>query len=503
MAIHQLRIFFLILLNFVFSLPESKAQPTKIDPPVINWVSLKNGTDNVQINWTLSTTSTVVSYIIRRPYPISLGGWAGWVSIDTSFSSTLDTFTFIYLPVLSDSVSFRMWAVNDSGQTSVLSLPVHTLNFLKVTPDTCNYTMHLNWTGYFGWGNSLDHYQVWVKPGDSVYTTTTAGVDSAVFLKPKSDSSYCFIIKAVNKNGTISNSNQQCAALHIPKVPAYINADYGSDVSGGIGLSFSFDNTSEIHTYELWRREGDTGLFSPIQTFINVKNGTIDFTDTKASPLIQYNYRLTAWNECDYAVQVSNLAGNIVLHDTLEGNQILLNWNPYIWWMGGAGNDTIMRSTPDAGWEFAAALSPADTSFSDNLDSLAHRNYKYSICYYIKASEDGVNPAGTKGYSISNMVCAPSPVAVKIPNAFTPNPGKGNNDKFMPVFDFEPEQYLLKIFDRNGNILFQTTNVSDSWNGTDTKGRYVPQGTYVYFIRYGSQNQPTRELRGMISVLYP
>ncbi len=73
-------------------------------------------------------------------------------------------------------------------------------------------------------------------------------------------------------------------------------------------------------------------------------------------------------------------------------------------------------------------------------------------------------------------------VPLYIPNAFSPN-NDGINDLFLIASSPETEvlKFDLKIFDRWGNLIFNSDNIVDSWNGT-YKDRLVPEGVYVYII---------------------
>lgn len=75
--------------------------------------------------------------------------------------------------------------------------------------------------------------------------------------------------------------------------------------------------------------------------------------------------------------------------------------------------------------------------------------------------------------------CADS---VYIMNAFTPN-GDGLNDIFRPVVSGITEVYSLEIFNRYGQLIFNTTNPDMGWDGT-FKGLLQPQGSYVYTCKY-------------------
>ena len=82
------------------------------------------------------------------------------------------------------------------------------------------------------------------------------------------------------------------------------------------------------------------------------------------------------------------------------------------------------------------------------------------------------------------------------PNVFTP--GKELNNRFCAYgtgfVDFE-----LWIYDRQGVLLYHSTNPFDCWDGTHN-GTPCPQGTYVYHCRYRNQLMPLADLRSIGTV---
>jgi len=73
--------------------------------------------------------------------------------------------------------------------------------------------------------------------------------------------------------------------------------------------------------------------------------------------------------------------------------------------------------------------------------------------------------------------------SVTIPTAFSPN-GDGINDSWGPVGVLQGVKgYELLIFNRWGEILFQTKDVNATWDGT-YMGDPVPEGFYQYNMRY-------------------
>ncbi len=71
-----------------------------------------------------------------------------------------------------------------------------------------------------------------------------------------------------------------------------------------------------------------------------------------------------------------------------------------------------------------------------------------------------------------------------IPNTFTPE-GNNLNELFKPIFipGFTPNNYTFTIFDRWGEVIFQTNDIYSYWDGV-YKGVLVPTGTYVWKIRF-------------------
>lgn len=70
-----------------------------------------------------------------------------------------------------------------------------------------------------------------------------------------------------------------------------------------------------------------------------------------------------------------------------------------------------------------------------------------------------------------------------IPNAFTPN-GNGTNDLFF-VYGEYVEDFHLMVFDRWGNLIFETYDRAKGWDGKANNGKNVAQtDTYVYVVTY-------------------
>lgn len=88
---------------------------------------------------------------------------------------------------------------------------------------------------------------------------------------------------------------------------------------------------------------------------------------------------------------------------------------------------------------------------------------------------------------------------IKIPNIFTPN-DDGNNDVFeVSLSGFE--NYRCSIFNRWGNLMFETESAHISWDGTTAAGTLVPTGTYFCIIEYKTE-QGLQKYTGTVNVHY-
>ncbi len=93
------------------------------------------------------------------------------------------------------------------------------------------------------------------------------------------------------------------------------------------------------------------------------------------------------------------------------------------------------------------------------------------------------------------------PFPIYIPNTFTPD-GNMFNNVFQAVLALEPIEWKMEIFNRWGELLFETTEPYDYWDGT-YKGTMVQDGTYAYKVVYKpcGANQEEQIITGHVNLL--
>lgn len=87
-----------------------------------------------------------------------------------------------------------------------------------------------------------------------------------------------------------------------------------------------------------------------------------------------------------------------------------------------------------------------------------------------------------------------------VPTAFSPN-GDGNNDYFHVLINpVCVEEMVLRVFNRWGEIIFETEQISEKWNG-EYKGEPVNTGGFVYTLEIKLVNQELQRIAGNVTLI--
>jgi gliding motility-associated-like protein len=86
-----------------------------------------------------------------------------------------------------------------------------------------------------------------------------------------------------------------------------------------------------------------------------------------------------------------------------------------------------------------------------------------------------------------------------IPNAFTPNKD-GHNDYFGILNNTNFQELSIKIYNRYGEVIFSTNNITEKWDGT-YKGKAMPVGAYSWSVVYINNRGYTKWLNGSVLII--
>lgn len=123
----------------------------------------------------------------------------------------------------------------------------------------------------------------------------------------------------------------------------------------------------------------------------------------------------------------------------------------------------------DFWWDFGDSTFSAETDPSHQYTSTG--NYTVTLFAYDGSCFDSV--------SLSFLMVDYNP-SYFIPNAFSPN-GDGIND-FFNVLGFQIQSVQINIFNRWGELIFESSGIDQGWDGT-YKGKSVEIGAYVYLVQ--------------------
>lgn len=102
-------------------------------------------------------------------------------------------------------------------------------------------------------------------------------------------------------------------------------------------------------------------------------------------------------------------------------------------------------------------------------------------CYTISAFDLNGNESDR-----SVEVCVTNCPIYELPNAFTPN-GDGQNDLFIPRGRCFVERIEFQVFNRWGQLVFETSDPAIEWDGRNLGGEPLPSGTYHYIAKIFEQ----------------
>jgi gliding motility-associated-like protein len=115
--------------------------------------------------------------------------------------------------------------------------------------------------------------------------------------------------------------------------------------------------------------------------------------------------------------------------------------------------------------------------------------------YWLKAS-DGNNCRGEDSVVVLPKECLKGFFA---PSAFTPN-NDGKNDVFRPLIFGNIKKYRFIIFNRWGNIVFESYQVMKGWDG-NIRGAKQSSGVFIWSCNYQLDNEMERTEKGTLMLI--
>lgn len=138
-------------------------------------------------------------------------------------------------------------------------------------------------------------------------------------------------------------------------------------------------------------------------------------------------------------------------------------------------------------WNFGDGSSP---SFDQNPTHQFEESGTFEVCL-IATSIDGCRDTLCQEILVD--------AEITMPNAFTPNQD-GLNDIFAPVFHQGINGYYLVIFNRWGEMIFQSNDPNEGWDGT-YRGKESELGTYIWTLVYVNEEGTKVRRNGSLNLI--
>ncbi|MCX7649145.1 MAG: gliding motility-associated C-terminal domain-containing protein [Flavobacteriales bacterium] len=380
--------------------------------------------------------------------------------------------------------SYALAVVDSCGNVSDTSA-VHTTLYLSYQMFPCEGQNKLSWTPYGGWQPAA--YKVWISENGGGYqlaATLGGSVVSFTHQGLQQGFQYCYRIQALSGSGASSTSNTVCVTSDAQSLPSFSYIRFATvQPDGSVYLCLIYDTLASVKRILLTRARDGMSVFDTIATLYGAPGSNqICYLDTDVQTAFEsYRYRVALIDHCNQPSGLSNVARTILLRGQAAGQfQNALFWNDYEGWPNGVESYTLERLTASF-----MPLGPVNMYVTnpgrveeDVYNFLPQENL-FEQCYRVLAREALGNPFLLKDSSYSNIVCLTHPPTFFIPNAF--NPAGGINTLFKPygLWSQNVETYRLMVFNRWGELIFETSDIQAGWDGT-YGGKLCPLGVYVY-----------------------
>lgn len=454
---------------------------------VFDSVSINENSEAV-FGWQQSSPiGDVTAYIISKF--INGGGWTDIDTINNTFY--VDT----SYNACTENYSYAIAAIDSCGNDGLASQEksIRPILLYDIGFNVCAHQDTLRWEQYIN--VEVENYLVWRKDADAEFIL----IDSLPM--PESDTlmmiyidddvnpgiTYEYFIQAIFENGSSSSCKKTIAnyTYKIPQDTYFVNADVTPE--NYISLALEVDTTVYSCLWEIYRINPLTNDNVIVKTFrrSEIDSRLIEFDNTEVYPqTTSYEYYAKVFDSCSIQRRPSNHLKTIFLEGSKPDEETNhLSWNAFEGWETEVEKYYIYRSS---GTETTFVLIDSVNSPPLQYDDLiSTEQANEGIFYYwVEAKQIAGIEYNYEEYSASNIVSLVFESSVYFPNAFRPGSTNIENNEFKPIFNyFSGSNYLFQIFNRWGQMVFETTDTEEGWNGL-IEGQHQKSGLYVYRLSY-------------------
>lgn len=245
--------------------------------------------------------------------------------------------------------------------------------------------------------------------------------------------------------------------LEVPQIP---------DVCPGAEVELTVEATGGFGTYYyLWPHSGETTQSVTVNPMVTTTYEVIVSDDCQTFTVSEFNTVTVVKPVADFIISSQTLFEDLpITFQNLSTGAV-----SYIW------------------------------DFGDGIGStMIHPNHTYDEPGIYPIKLIAVNDIGCID-SLTKRITITPEFYLYIPNTFTPDGNRFNT--YFEVSAINMVDFRINIFNRWGQNIYESNDVNFQWDGFQEDGTPVPDGTYIWKIRYKSINDDQETIIGHINVL--
>ena len=395
----------------------------------------------------------------------------------------------------------RSLDICESGDGSAIESPIiagtgffpHTTIFLEITAsNACDRSMGIQWTAYNNSPDDVLNYEIFTAVNGSAEVTDqivdkntlSATIDGLI------DKSNITIRVAANlTNGPRAFSNQLNEIVDVTAAPTGGYIRTATVENGMLTVEFIEDTSGTVVDQDLLSSLNGSNFTNP--GAIKIAQNPPKYEDRNGNPNeTSYYYQVSRRDQCD-AIHKTGAARTVFAQNRqITDETIEIYWNEFEIEFGTVTGYTVERFKNGNSDQ---TFSVSSTSFVD--DGILNQDSLFQFCYIIHAEYDLAAPGfpAESLRSSSNETCFQLKPSVFVPSIFNPTSSIGENRRIRPFIKFgSSEGYSYTVFNRWGEIVYQTNNIDDDgWSGDN-----APMESYVYHVKFQAQDGEAVEQSG-------
>lgn len=462
--------------------------------PSLSLVTVNNGF--AELSWDPSSSADVTGYIIERNSSL------GWFEYRTTGNTTSFTDNFSsdpdFIGACDNIVTYMVRAKDQCDLESAADYSNFQHNILLSgnTDFLCDRKATLNWNHYENMNPPVTHYKVERSIGGLTFVDiqdiAVTGGNNYEFIDPdllEPEVEVKYRIAAVNSDNSLLSHSCELILVPQPELVTDFEIENVTVTENTfITITVSALPGQVPEKLAIHRSDGNESIL--VATLEWDPSGIVSFEDAGVSVSTDsYTYTAAVLDACDFEIAESQEFNSILLTLTVANEaDVSLNWTSHTGWGTELTNYLVYKYKDGvlvSGYPKTVSSLSASYIETDNDDS------SLQTTYVIEAQ----NSNGT--LSRSNVVLLPRSAKLDIPTAFKPS---GLNKTFKPlVKNIDNTKYLFTIYNRWGQMVFQTSDPLAGWDGIYNGN--IQQGVYVYVISYTDQTGAAGYRRGMVMLL--